>query len=158
MSLRVGFNLGPKKYFIFPLVAIPLSLLLILGLNTYFGRDIQPTAFALLSVEGGPETGEYRFTIALVNQNGTNGPADGYIKLKVANQKGEEVYSGNFRVKSEEFREVRVDGGARLVGFSWTVPAANLSTADGGGKGTAEIVFLSLYGSSVTGTLEMELP
>lgn len=158
MAVKPGFSLGPRKYFIFPLVAIPLALLFILGLNTYLGRDIQPTAFALLGVEGGPEAGEYRFTMALVNQNGTNGPADGYITIKMTDQKGEGVYSSSFRVKSGEFREVRADGGVRLIGFSWSVPVGNLSTVAGGGRGTAEIVFLSLYGNSVTGTLEIELP
>ncbi len=150
--------MGPRKYFIFPLVAIPLALLLILGLNLYLGRDIQPAAFVVFGVEGGPENGGYNFTIALVDQYGNNGPADGYIKLKIKDQKGEEIYSSSFRVKSDEFFEVRADGGVKLIGFSWNVPLANLSMADGDGMGTAEIVFLSLYGSSVTGAVGIELP
>ncbi|MEJ5292778.1 MAG: hypothetical protein WHS82_04190 [Candidatus Methanosuratincola sp.] len=158
MAVRRGFSLGPKKYFIFPPVAISLTLLLIIWLNLYLSVEIEPTAFAALGVEGGPDSGEYRFTIALLNQNGTNGPADGYISLKIISHGGEEIYSTNFRVKSEEFREIRSGVGAGLIGFSWSVPVANLSASNGEVRGTAKVVFLSLYGHSIAGTLEIDLP
>lgn len=158
MPFRGGFSLGPKKYFIFPLVAIVLVFFLIIGLNVYLSNEIQPTAFAALGVEGSPERGEYKFTIALADQNGTNGPADGYIALKIINQGGEVIFNSNFRVKSEEFCEIRAGAGVGLIGYSWSVPVANLGSKAGGGRGIAEVMFLSLYGNSITGTLEMELP
>lgn len=158
MSGKRQIALGAKKYFLIPLILVPLSIFVMNSLNAYLSNEIQPYAFAFISVEGGPDSGAYVFSFALVNQNGTNGPANGYITLKITGAGGGEAYRSTFRVKAEDFRYISVDGYPKLATYTWAVQAKSLNSSNVSGRGIAEITFLSLYGNSVSGTLEVQLP
>lgn len=151
-------KLGAKKYFLLPLIVISLAILVMNSLNFYSRTEIQPSTFAFLEVDGGPATGEYRITFALLNQNGTNGPANGYVILKILGGGQEELYKSELRVSSGDFHEVVSLYGAKLIGFSWIVPVSNVNGSGGGDAGRAEVTFLSLFGNSVTATVEAEVP
>ncbi|MDI9643747.1 MAG: hypothetical protein QFX35_00825 [Candidatus Verstraetearchaeota archaeon] len=149
--------LGAKKYFLFPLVAIPVAMLVMNGLNFYLRTEIQPSSFAFLEIECEDEAGQYRVTFALLDLNGTNGPANGYAIIRIDEGEQGEIYKSELRVGAEEFHEVVSSDGRRMVGYSliFKVPDMNSTNCK---EFSAEVTFLSLFGNSITKTVSLEVP
>jgi hypothetical protein len=152
---------GPRKYFIAPIIVLSLVLIAVLALTLSLQIEIQPKSFQLLVVNGSPEVGSYTVLFALQDENQTNGPANGYVRLKIRDWHDTILYDSEFRVRSGDFRNYDDPlHGGRVIGYSWQIPVANVSSGvpDQQGYGEAELTFLSFAGRSVTDTCKVKIP
>jgi len=152
---------GPRKYFIAPIIAVSLALIILLALTLALQIEIQPKSFRLLVINGSPEVGSYTVLFALQDENQTNGPSNGYVMLKIRDGRGTILYDNEFKVRSSDFRSYDDPlHGGRVIGYSWQIPVANVSQGvpDQQGYGEAELTFLSFGGHSVTDTYKVKIP
>jgi hypothetical protein len=152
---------GPRKYFIVPIIVLSLTIIAVLYITIALQVEIQPTRFQLLVIDGGPDNGTYTVLFALQDANFTNGPSNGYVKLTIHDANGALLYDNEFIVRTSDFRtyDDPIHGG-RVIGYSWQVPVANVSSGmpDPQGYGSADLTFLSFGGRSVTETLKVKIP
>jgi hypothetical protein len=152
---------GPRKYFIAPVIILFLIIVALLVITLYLQVEIQPNRLQLLVINGGPDIGSYTVLFALQDVNQTNGPANGYVMLKIRDANDTILYDNEFTVRSGDFRNYDdpIHGG-RVIGYSWQIPVANVShgVPDQQGYGEAELTFLSFGGRSVTGIVKIKIP
>ena len=152
---------GPRKYFIVPVIVLSLTIIAVLYITLALQVEIQPTRFQLLVIDGGPDVGAYTVLFALQDANFTNGPSNGYVRLTISDANGTILYDNEFIVRTSDFRtyDDPIHGG-RVIGYSWQVPVANVSSGipDPQGYGNADLTFLSFGGRSVTETLKVKIP
>ncbi|MBM5805742.1 MAG: hypothetical protein FJZ49_06760 [Candidatus Verstraetearchaeota archaeon] len=152
---------GPRKYFIAPIIILSLIIIALLVLTSALQIEIQPKSFRLFVVNGSPEVGSYTVLFALQDENQTNGPANGYVMLKIRDGHDTILHDSEFRVRSGDFRtyDDPLHGG-RVIGYSWQIPVANISSGvpDQQGYGEAELTFLSFAGRSATDTYRVKIP
>lgn len=152
---------GPRKYFIVPVIVLSLTIIAVLYITLALQVEIQPTRFQLLIIDGAPDVGTYTILFALQDVNLTNGPSNGYVRLTISDANGTILYDNEFIVRTGNFRtyDDPIHGG-RVIGYSWQVPVANVSSGmpDLQGYGNADLTFLSFGGRSVTETLKIKIP
>lgn len=137
------------RYFLIPLVGGIVIAGGMLALMNSLQVEIQPVGFQHLNISGGPGTGTYEFFFALEDENGLNGPSNGYVYLKVTDSNQTMLYRSESLIRSFNFATyTNYTGGAPAVGYRWTVPAANLTLGVpyAGGLGNFEISFVALSG------------
>ncbi|MGQ9759297.1 MAG: hypothetical protein ACUVQ5_01820 [Candidatus Methanomethylicaceae archaeon] len=152
---------GTKKYLIFPFVIVAGVAVLLSAISLWHQVEIQPTNFVFVIILGGPPQQAYTIAFALSDINGTNGPANGYVMVKIKDELGNSLYEREFRVNSNAF--VWLDDpihGGKVIGYSWSIPVENVSYADlrTSETGTFELTFLSFAGRSVSTYSPIRVP
>ena len=89
---------------------------------------ISPTNFQGFVVNGGPKEGIYAVAFSLMDDDLRNGPAQGTLVFEIFDSRGTVLYTTAKQLTISDYSQNDVIiAGSKVIGYSWTIPAAAVS-------------------------------